>query len=137
MLRKYRGKLLLTTQGRTLRGDPLALWWLLAQKTPPRSTDASQTQAGLLVLLATAAKSTGELNAIVADLLGTIGWMNSDGTQLTGSMASHATWHTTALLRRMGAVTNDGDRGRRERPTPEGVTFARAALTSWSTAPDR
>lgn len=137
LLRKYRGKLLLTTQGRALRGDLLALWWLLAQKTPPRSTDACETQAGLLVLVATAAQSTGDRNAIVADLLGAIGWMNGDGTPLTGSMAGHAAWHTQALLRRMGAVTDEGDFGRRQRSTPEGVTFARAALTSWPTAADR
>jgi hypothetical protein len=131
LLRKYRGKLLLTSQGRALRGDPLALWWLLAGKAPSRSTDACQTHAGLLVLIATAAQVTGDRNATVADLLGAIGWVSGDGTPLTGSMASHAAWNTTALLRRIGAVTDGGEVGRGERPTPEGVAFARAALTSW------
>lgn len=129
LLRKYRGKLLLTTQGRAMRDDPVALWWLLADKTPPRSTDACQTQAGLIVLVATAAQITGEVDAIVADLLGEIGWVSGDGTPVTGSMAGQAAWNTTAVLRRVGVFTQDGV-GRRERPTPDGVTFARAALKS-------
>ncbi len=133
LLRKRRGKLLLTAQGRALRCDPVALWWLLAQKTPPRSTDACQTQAGLIVLVATAAQITDDLNTTVADLLGAIGWMSGDGTPLTGSMASHAAWDTTAVLRRVGAFTDERGFDRRQRPTPDGVTFARAALTRWPT----
>jgi len=114
-----------------MRRDPVALWWLLAEKTPPRSTDACQTQAGFILLVATAAQITGEVNATVADLLGAIGWMSGDGTPLTGSMASLAAWKTAAVLRRVGAFTEEPDFDRRERPTPDGVTFARAALTRW------
>lgn len=131
LLRKYRGKLLLTAQGRAMRCDPVALWWLLAEKTPPRSTDACQVQAGLILLVATAAQITGDLNATVADLLGAIGWMSGDGTPLTGSMASHAAWNTIAVLRRVGAFTDERGLDRREQPTPDGVAFARAALTRW------
>lgn len=114
-----------------MRGDPIALWWLLAEKTPPRSTDACQTQAGLILLIATAAQITDDLNATVADLLGAIGWMSGDGTPLTGSMASHAAWNTTAVLRRVGAFTDEHDFDRQKRPTPNGITFARAALTTY------
>lgn len=111
----------------------MALWWLLAEKTPLRSTDACQAQAGLIVLVATAAQITGDLNATVADILGAIGWMSGDGALLTGSMVSHAAWNTTAMLRRVGAFTTERDFERRERPTPDGVAFARAALTRWPT----
>lgn len=75
-----------------MRDDPVALWWRLAEKTPPCSTDACQTQTGLIFLVATAAQIKDDLNATVAD---------------------------------------ERDFHRRERPTPDGVTFARAALTSW------
>jgi hypothetical protein len=133
LLRKYRGKLLLTAQGRAMRGDPVALWWLLAEKTPPRCTDACQTHAGLILLVATAAQISGDLNATVADLLGKIGWRNGDGAPLTSGDGSHAAWTTTAVLRRVGAFTDERGFERRERPTPDGVTFARAALTRWPT----
>ncbi|MGH3787803.1 MAG: hypothetical protein ACRDRG_14915 [Pseudonocardiaceae bacterium] len=92
---------------------------------------ACQTQAGLIILIATAAQITGDLNAIVADLLSAIGWMSGDGTPLTGSMAGHAAWNTTAVLRRVGALTDERRFDRRERPTLDGVSFTRAALTRW------
>jgi hypothetical protein len=38
LLRKHRGKLLLTAQGRAMCRDPVTFWWLLAEKTPPRFT---------------------------------------------------------------------------------------------------
>lgn len=133
LLRKHQGKLLLTTRGRAMRRDPVALWWLLAGKTPPRSTDACQTQAGLILLLATAAQVTGDLNVMVADLLGAIGWTSGEGTPLTSLMACHAAWNTATVLRRVGAFTDERDVDRGERPTLDGVSFARAALTSWPT----
>ena len=108
--------------------------WLLAGKTPPRCTDACQTQAGLIMLIATAAQVTGDLNAIVADLLGAIGWTSGEGTPLTSLMAGHAAWNTATVLRRVGAFTDERDCDRRERPTLDGVSFARAALTSWPTS---
>ncbi|MPZ79994.1 MAG: hypothetical protein GEV28_06165 [Actinophytocola sp.] len=40
LLRKHQGKLVLTPRGRTARTDPVALWWLLAEQTPPRSAQA-------------------------------------------------------------------------------------------------
>jgi hypothetical protein len=71
-------------------------------------------------------------HAIVADLLGAIGWMSGDGTPLTGLMASHAAWNTASVLRRLGAFSTADGFDRREQPTPDGVTFARAALTKWA-----
>jgi hypothetical protein len=59
-----------------------------------------------------------------------IGWMNSDGTPLTNMAASQATWDTRTVLRRIGALP-DQHPGGTAGPTPEGVTFARAALVTW------
>jgi len=81
------------------------LWWLLAEKAPPRSTDVCETQAGLISLVATLAEVTGDVHAIVADLLGAIGWMSVNGPPLTHSMASHAAWNAAAVLRRLGAFS--------------------------------
>jgi hypothetical protein len=116
-LRMRRAKLLLTAQGRALRGEPLRLWWRLAENTPPRSTDACETQANLIFLVATAAEITSEVHAFVADLLGAIGWMSAKGTPLTDLMASHATWNTAGVLRRLGGFTGEHDFHQRERPT--------------------
>jgi hypothetical protein len=128
LLRKHRGKLMLTARGRTARTDPVALWWQLAERTPAGSAAVWETQAGLILLLLTAAQDTSDLNATITELLRAIGWTTDDDAPVTGGMASQAARDTAAVLRRMGALTTES---RRERPTPQGAVFARAALTTW------
>lgn len=131
LVRKHRGHLVLTARGRALRGDPVGLWWHVAERMPPRSTDECEAQAGLLLLVAVAAQLAEDWDGLIADLLASIGWMSSDGTPLTGSMAHRARWDTSAVLRRFGALRAEPATRARERPTPDGVAFARAALSTW------
>jgi hypothetical protein len=133
LLRKHRGTLLLTQRGRTLRSDPVALWWQLAEMMPLRSTDECEKQAGLLLLVALAAQ-VDDLDATIADLLGALGWMRSDGAALTDAMAAYAAWGTKAVLRRLGGFTNDRAVYRSAKPTADGIEFARAALRTWPRA---
>ena len=131
LLRKRNGTLLLTSRARKLRGDPVALWWHLAKRIPPKSPDPCETQAGLILLLALAAEATEDSDVITARLLGAIGWVNEDGTELTELAAGQASWDTKTVLRRLGALTDDGPWRSARRPTAEGVAFARAALRNW------
>ncbi|TCO38142.1 pRiA4b ORF-3-like protein [Kribbella antiqua] len=131
LLRKYRGALLLTPRGRALRSDPLALWWHLAEQMPPASREANETQAGVVFLTTVAAGSVDDANATIAELLTAIGWASSDGTPVTPWMAGEAAWDTKAVLRRLGALVGEPGRSWSDTTTPEGVTFARAALRSW------
>jgi hypothetical protein len=41
LLRKYKGRLVPTSRGRTLAGDPVGLWWHLAGALPLGGRDAS------------------------------------------------------------------------------------------------
>jgi hypothetical protein len=59
------------------------------------------------------------------------GWASGDGTELTERAAGHASWSTMAVLRRLGAFTDDGPRHPATKLTRDGMTFARAALYSW------
>jgi len=102
---------------------------------PLRSADACETQAGLILLTAIAAVTTEDLDATVARFLDAIGWISGDGTPLTGSMAAYAAWDTKTVLRRLGGFTDDGRAYGPERPTADGVTFARAALRTWPDSP--
>jgi hypothetical protein len=68
---------------------------------------------------------------ITARLLGAIGWVNADGTELTEFAAGQASWDTKTVLRRLGAFTDDGLWRSAMQPTAEGVAFARAALHNW------
>lgn len=132
LLRKYKGSLVLTPRGRTVRQDPLALWWHLAEQLPATSKDPYANQAGLITLAALAAQSTDSVNRTVADLLTAIGWQASDRGPVTPSMAIEATWDTSVVLHRIGALVDErGMYGRSDIPTPHGAIFARAALRTW------
>jgi hypothetical protein len=72
LLRKHHGKLLATSLGRSLLGDPAGLWWQLAERMPPRSADPCETQAGLFLLTVVAAGVPDDPNPVVARLLGAI-----------------------------------------------------------------
>lgn len=134
LLRKNRGMLLLTAAGRKLRTDPVALWWHLAERMPPRSADRRETQAGLIWLLAVAAQRPGGPAEIVARILAGIGWTLADGTPLSTSDAGRAAWDTRDVLRRLGGLTDDPHHYGAGSPNEDGVGFARAALDTWPDA---
>ncbi len=132
LLRKHRGTLVLTKRGREVHNDPIALWWQLAERMPPTSKDACESQAGLILLATLAAQSTDQPNRTIAETLAAIGWMGMDGTPMTPAMAGRAAWDTSTVLFRLGAFIDEpGIRGRSAKPTPQGVMFARAALRTW------
>jgi hypothetical protein len=137
LLRKHRGRLLLTARGRAAAADPLALWWQLAERMPIRSADAGVMQAGLILLIIVAAQSGADPDTTIMRFLAAMGWMSSDGTPLTRSMAAYAAWDTSTVLRRLGAFAEDRRSGRPAGPTTDGVTFARAALRTWPADPRR
>ncbi len=131
LLRKQRRQLLLTARAGELRSDPAALWRHLAERMPLRSAAAGEVQPGLVLLICVAARSTDTLHATIARMLSAIGWMNSDGSPLSGEDAARVTSCTEAVLRRLGALAEDPCPGYAPWPTPEGVAFARAALRTW------
>jgi hypothetical protein len=130
LLRKYKGGLLQTTRGRAVRDDPVALWWHLAERMPVPSSDPLESQASLLFLIAIAGGSPDDIDATVAHILGSIGWMLADGTAPTPSRAVSAARDTYEVLRRMGAITGERFSAGSHTPTADGTLFARAALTT-------
>jgi hypothetical protein len=131
LLRRYRGKLVATPRGRSLRGDPAGLWWMLAEQMPLKAPEEIEAHAGLLLLTLIAAGRSGDLDQEVARLLGEVGWARPDGTPVADAMAALAVFGTRDLLRRIGCFQPGQSFLARERPNPDGVTFARAALLTW------
>jgi len=132
LLRKHRGRLLVTARGKALRSDPAGLWWHLAERTPVASADRSVRDAGLLYLAAVAAEVTEDVDALVAELLNALGWMSGDGSPITALSAATASFDAKATLRRLGLLQRVGSGlDRRERTTRAAVDFARAALKTW------
>jgi hypothetical protein len=130
LLRKHRGRLLLTARGSALREDPVALWWHLAGRMPFGTFRSPEVQAGLVLLICVAARFTGAVDHSVARMLGAIGWANGNGTPLTPAQAAEVTRRTGTMLRRLGVLPPEPAPA--PRPAPEGVTFARAALVTWA-----
>jgi hypothetical protein len=131
LLRKQHGMLLLTAAGRKLRTDPVALWWHLAERMPPKSADRCETQAGLIWLLEVAAYRDRDPGEFVARMLGAIGWTLGDGATLSAADAARAAWDTRNVLRRLGGVTDNPRRYGEGTPNADGVAFARAAVRTW------
>ena len=120
-----------TARAGALQSDPAALWWHLAERMPLRSAAAGEVQPGLVLLICVAARATDTLHVTIARMLTAIGWMNSDGSPLSGADAAQAISCTEAVLRLLGALAEDPEPGDAPWPTPEGVAFARAALRTW------
>ena len=131
LLRRYRGRLVATPRGRSLRGDPVGLWWLLAEQLPLKAPEEIEAHAGLLLLAVIAAGGAGDLGREVARLLGDVGWARPDGTPVSDALAAFAIYDTRTVLRRIGCFHPDRGGLGRERPNPDGVAFARAALQTW------
>jgi hypothetical protein len=131
LVRKHRGRLVLTTRGAALRHDPPALWWHLAGQMPLRSAAGSEVQPGIILLACVTARFTDTLDITIARMLTAMGWMNSDGSPLTGAEAAAATSGTHAVLRRLGVLPYRPLDGLSPWPPPEGVAFTRAALCTW------
>ena len=131
LLRKQRGRLLLTKQGQRLRADPVGLWWHVVARMLWHDRESIEQQAGLVSLIGVAAGRdiTAEpFRVLLNDVLGAFGWRHSDGTPLgawSGTGAAHDTVH---VLRLMGAFTHYRQVSKSEQPTPEGIALARAIL---------
>jgi predicted DNA-binding transcriptional regulator AlpA len=133
LLRKHRGRLMVTARGKAARSDPSALWFQLAERMPLTSKDLCEEQAGLLFLIAVAA-GENDPDGFVADMLDAIGWKHRDRTRITTSSATHITRNTRDVLRRLRLLAPDSRVAKPERVTPQAVAFARAAVRSWPSA---
>ncbi len=133
LLRKHRGRLMVTARGKAARSDPSALWFQLAERMPLTSKDLCEEQAGLLFLIAVAA-GENDPDGFVADMLDAIGRKHRDRTPITTSSAAHITRNTRDVLRRLRLLAPDSRVAKPERVTPQAVAFARAAVRSWPSA---
>ncbi len=131
LLRKYKGRLVPTTRGRTLAGDPVGLWWHLVGALPLGGRDASDAgwQAGVLLLALMASGSTGNAEVTVAELLTGLGWAVEGGQPIDGHTATSLIAADVHLLHRVGAFERDRRGGWPGPVTPDGIALAQAALT--------
>lgn len=130
LLRKTRGHLHTTARARDLQQDAFGLWRHLAERMPRGSRDEAVRQAGLVLLLATAAGTTDGIALLAAEVLTARGWAHQDGSRLSPRTASRTLYDNIAVLRRLGALEATSDNRWPGVPTPQGIAFARASLTA-------
>ncbi|KRA37833.1 MULTISPECIES: hypothetical protein [unclassified Nocardioides] len=125
LLRKQKGKLLLTSAGKRARSDPAFLWGHLADRlvTSRRQFD---DVAGILVLLHLATDGDVDTRQI-ADLLQALGWRRGDGSPVDRMDVQWIYNDLWAALGNVGApVSGRGLLARH--PSPEALALIRDAL---------
>lgn len=124
LLRKYKGKLLLTRLGAAAQADPDELWDLLAGKLV--ATREGFDTVATLLLLAYTATSVEERVPLkqVAEALAHLGWRHRDGRPLE----YHELYGLPALDVLINVSAGPGDPRNRYRISPAAAALARAAL---------
>jgi hypothetical protein len=133
LLRKYKGRLLLTSAGAKMRHDPSALWEFLASRLLPTGASAFTEEAALLVLAYAATSTDGTVPlGEITQALGHLGWRRTDQRPLETYDLYHFEHSPFDVL------TNVSDKpvnfGDRRRLSPVAIALARAALRSPATA---
>ncbi|TYC96858.1 plasmid pRiA4b ORF-3 family protein [Arthrobacter echini] len=132
LVRKLKGRLILTSAAKHLLDDPTGLWLLLARALAHRHHHDSERDAALLLLLEFAAGNRTQwsdyLDA-VAFGLSALGWRTRSGDELEPTAVHALLTGTRKVLLNLGALT-DRDRQETNTVTPQGRAFARAALRS-------
>lgn len=99
LVRKQKGRLLLTRAGRAARDNVDVLWAHLADRLPLGADRDGSKVAGLLALLLLASSPDRTFSAsTVADALTGLGWREADGQPISAEVAKQASFATVWAL---------------------------------------
>jgi hypothetical protein len=113
LLRKYRGRLLLTKAGASARGKPDRLWQHLAERLPLGKDTDMDVPAGLMALVCAASLPDHSVPlSEIAEALTTLGWR--EGREpITARSVDHASSATLAVLDSMTPYRRELGKSRR------------------------
>ncbi len=124
LLRKRKGRLLLTRVGAAAREDPVKLWRHLASRLVPDEGRGFESAATLLLLAYAASAVDGTLPLDdLATALRELGWQHQDGSAVEGYEAFHLDAFTV-----LSNVTADGAETDEPRVSAAAAALARTAL---------
>jgi hypothetical protein len=99
LIRKHRGRLLLTKAGSSLRDNPDALWCYIARRLPIGKADSMDVPAGLLALAFVASDAAVHPPlGHIAEALSDLGWRHSDRSPVSADAVRWATEDTVRVL---------------------------------------
>lgn len=130
LIRKFKGRLVLTAAGKRLLDDPVGLWLFLARSLPHRHRHEAELDAALLLLLEVAAgKRTAWSDVVDAVSFGLsmLGWATSAGTRLPRTSVQELLRGPRQILLNLGFFGGYVGLPATD-TTPQERAFARAAL---------
>lgn len=140
LIRRFRGRLVLSPAGRAMRQDPVALWRFVADAMPG-DEELIQGDGGTLLLLRVAAGEPVDwraTQAFLARTLPALGWRSGhDEGPLDGAIAASSAFRTEAMLERLGLLPSWWLTDEPTAPDAPAREFARAALQPPALVPGR
>jgi hypothetical protein len=125
LLRKYKGRLLLTRAGAAAQRDPATLWCHLADRLIPEKAGEFETVTSLLLLAYAATSPDGPVPRVrVAAALSELGWRHRNGRPLEG----YEIYRLDVFNTLVNVADRPVTRGDRDRISPAAAALARAAL---------
>nr|WP_223884007.1 plasmid pRiA4b ORF-3 family protein [Pseudarthrobacter sp. BIM B-2242] len=131
LVRKIKGRLVLTSAAKRLLDDPAGLWLFLARSVAHRHRHDSERDAALLLLLEVAAARQTEWGGFLAAVsfgLGALGWSTRTGAELEPNTVQALLVDAQDALLNLGIF--DDRFGLKPGTVKPGQAFARAALHS-------
>ena len=131
LVRKYRGSLQCTAQGRMLRDDSLRLWWHIVGRFPMGKRDSIEEHASIVSLLGVAAGRdvrSVDFERVLDGVLGALGWRTETGAPLEPGAGTSAASATNRLLGQLDVFAAERSYSSPVIPTSNGRQFARAIL---------
>lgn len=127
LLRKYKGRLLVTRAGQKVSGDPEALWDYLATRLVDARKDRFAEEASLLAVAVAAVSTDGSIPLDrITEALGYLGWATTDG----GPVGHYHIYDLDPSP--LDVLRNVGDPPEREflsrRLSPQALALARTAV---------
>lgn len=129
LIRKIKGRLILTSAAKRLLDDPGGLWLFLARALVHRHRHDAEQDAALLLLLEVATGQRTDRDAcldVVSFGLGALGWRTRAGDDLEPTAVHALLTQTRDVLLNLGILNDTVLRA--DTVTPQGKAFARAAL---------
>jgi hypothetical protein len=133
LIRKIKGRLVLTSAIRRLLDDPAGLWLFLARGLAHRHRHDSGRDAVLLLLLEVAAGKRTEWEDYLEAVsfgLAALGWTTRTGSELPTETVQALLREPREVLSNLGIFHHDDGRPAATAVTPHGQAFARAALNA-------
>jgi hypothetical protein len=132
LIRKIKGRLVLTSAATRLLDDPAGLWLFLARSIAHRHRHDSERDAAMLLLLEVAAgkrTSWADYLEAVSFGLGALGWSTRTGAELEPNTVQALLVDTQEVLLNLG-IFNDPFGLKPSTVKASGQAFARTALRS-------